>query len=75
MYDNDVFDVTVFDRDGNELSYRHIKRFDRVTDYLANVVLTVPKASKATVYGQHGQYGEVNLDEMYDRLVIEGYIR
>lgn len=74
MYDNDVFDVTLYDRDGNETYCTKIATFDRVTSWLTERVFD-GKASRATVRGQHGQYGEVNLDEMYDRLVANGYIR
>ena len=73
MYDNDTFEVTLYDRDGNETYCTKIDTFDRVTSWLADKVLE-GSASKATVRGEHYQYGEVDLDEQRDRLVAEGYI-
>ena len=73
-YDNDVFDVTLFDKHGNELYCTKIATFDRVTDWLAEECLNRPEAWTATVRGQHGQYGEVNLAELHDRLVLAGYV-
>jgi len=74
MYDNDVFDVTLYDKNGNELYCTKVATFDRVTDWLADRAIDDSKAWTAMVRGQHGQCGEVNLAELYDRLVIEGYV-
>ena len=74
MYEKDVFEVTLYDRKGNEVGFRKIATFDRTSDFLADEALREGGASKATVRGQHYQYGEVDLDQLHDRLVIEGYI-
>ena len=74
MYERDVFDVTIFDRNGNELYCTHIATYDRTVDWLADECLSCPESWTATVRGQHGQYGEVNLAELHDRLLAEGYM-
>lgn len=73
-HNGDVFDVTLFDKDGNEYYFTHIKKLSRVVDWLAERCLDDPKAWKATIYGQHYQYGEVNLAELHDKLVLDGYV-
>lgn len=74
MYDNDVFEVTLFDRSGKETYRTKIATYDRVVEWLTDKVFD-GSASKAVVIGQHGQCGTVDLDAQHDRLVAEGYIR
>lgn len=74
MFKNDVFDVTLYDREGNETYHTSIATFDKMTDWLADRVLMDRKASRAVIRDQHNGVGEVSLDELWDRLVVEGYI-
>lgn len=67
-YDNDVFDVTLFDKRGNELLYTHIATLDRVAEFLAEKCVDDNRMWRATIYGQHYQYGEVDLASIADKV-------
>lgn len=79
MTDNEVYEVAVYDLDGNECYFTKIATFNRVTSWLADKILEGrdndgPTVSKAVVRSQHYDTAEVDLLELWDRLVIEGYI-